>query len=230
MLSDHYYCPSDDNGCSTSSDEDESSIDSNMPGLQPREAEFSSSSEDEDTIASGDSDNDDDHDDASIQGSISGDCSNGFALDAFDLHNTIPLSTSTHMVPPVSCVVIPNDENDVNASTSAPITKRVDPAGRIPIRVQQDCFAHVDDVICHKPSLPNIGGEPIHNWAQFVDTRRSFPTQVSINHQVMLDSGAITSIMPTLPHLFFCYLPKRTGVIRSRPSQLDPPDFQQGEN
>jgi hypothetical protein len=149
-----------------------SQIGSSMPGLQPREAEFSSSSEDEGTIASGDDGNDDEDDDndTSIQGSISQDCSNGFSLGAFDCHNTIPLPTSTHIVPPVSCVVIPNDSNDANSSTAAPINKRVGPAGRIPVRIQQDCFAHVDDVICHKPSLLNIGGEPIHNWAQFVDT------------------------------------------------------------
>jgi hypothetical protein len=170
-LSDHYYCPSNDNGYSTSSDEDESSIDSNMPGLQQREAEFSSSSEDEDTIASDDNNNNDDHGDASIQGSISGDCTNGIALDAFDRHNTVTLSTltSTHTIPPVSCVVIPNDGNEVNSSTAAPIIARVNPAGQLPIRVQQDCFAHVNDVICHKPSLLNIDGEPIDNWAQFVD-------------------------------------------------------------
>jgi hypothetical protein len=153
---------------------------------------------------------------------------NGFALDAFNDENTIP--SPVHVLPPVPCVIVPNDNNDVNSSTAAHVTDRVNPASRVPIRVQQDCFAHVDDVICYKPTLMNIDGQPIHNWAQFVDTRRSFPTQVSINHQIALDSGAITSIMPTLPNLFFCYRPKRAGVIKRRPSQLDPPDFHQGQN
>jgi hypothetical protein len=239
-LCDHYYCPSDDDEYSTS-DDDESSIDSDMPGLQPRMAEFSSSV-DEETIASN-ADVNTDEDDDSIQGSILSNSNdefamsdkvapNGFTLDAFNSQTVIPSPTSTplYIIPPVSCVVIPNNTDDVNSSTTAPVNERVDPTGRIPVRIQQDCFAHVDDVIYDKPTLMNIGGEPIHNWAQFVNTRRSFPTQVTINHRVVKDNGMYTSIMPTLPNLFFYYRPKRAGVFRSRPSQLDPPDFQQGEN
>jgi hypothetical protein len=234
-LSDHYYCPSDDDEYSTS-DDDESSIDVDMPGLQPRMAEFSSSDDEESTASNADVNADEDDD--SIQGSIlsnstdefsiSDDAPSGFTLDAFNSQTVIPSPTSTpvSMVPPVSCVVI----DDVNSSTTAPVNERVDPTGRIPIRIQQDCFAHVDDVIYDKTTLMNIGGAPINNWAQFVDTRRSFPTQVTINHRVLKDNGRYTSIMPTLPNLFFHYRPKRAEVIRSRPSQLDPPDFQQGEN
>jgi hypothetical protein len=211
-----------------------------MPGLQPQAAE-SSSSDDEETIVSTTSVDHNDDDD-SIRGSILNNSNDEFAMskiapngntiDAFNSQTVIPSPTSTplYMVPPVSCVVIPNNTNDVNSSTTAPVNERVDPTGRIPVRIQQDCFAHVDDVIYDKPTLMNIGGKPIHNWAQFVDTRRSFPTQVTINHRVVKDNGMYTSIMPTLPNLFFYYRPKRAGVIMSRPSQLDPLDFHQGEN
>jgi hypothetical protein len=186
-LSDHYYCSSDDDMYSTSSDDDdESSIDSDMPGLQPRGAEFSSS-DDEETIAS-DTSVDHNDDDDSIQGSIISNSTDdfpsiGFVPDAFNSQTVIPSPTTTplYMVPPVSCVVIPNDIDDVNSSTTAPVNERVDPTGRIPVRIQQDYIAHVDDVICHKPTLLDIGGKPVQNWAHFLDTRLSFPTQVSNN-------------------------------------------------
>jgi hypothetical protein len=166
----------------------------------------------------------------------------GFKQDAFSYDVTIPPPL---LIPPVLCITIPNEQDDVqivppisciaisndyvNSSTTAPVNGSVDPTGRIPVRIQQDCFAHVDDVIYDKPTLLDIGGEPIQNWDQFVDTRRSFPTQVTINHRVV-KNNVYTSIMPTLPNLFFCYRPKRVGVIRSRSSWLDPTDFQQGEN
>jgi hypothetical protein len=175
-LSDHYYCPSDNDEYPTSSDDDESSIDSDMPELQPRLAEFSCS-DDEETVASNvDASADEDGDEDSIQGSISDTSSdgspisnkgtpNGFTLHQFNSQTVIPLPTTTplYMVPPVSCVVIPNDSDDVNSSTASPANERVDPTGHMPVRIQQDCFAHVDDVICHKPTIVNIGGEPIHN-------------------------------------------------------------------
>jgi hypothetical protein len=166
----------------------------------------------------------------------------GFKQDAFSYDVTIlpPLP-----IPPVLCITIPNGQadvqivppmsyiaisnDDVNSSTTAPVNGKVDPTGRIPVRIQQDCFVHVDDVIYDKPTLLDIGGEPIHNWAQFVDTRRSFPTQVTVNHRVV-KSNVYTSNLHTLPNLFFCYRPKRVGVTRSRSSWIDPPDFQQGEN
>jgi hypothetical protein len=195
-FSDHYYCPSDDDEYSTS-DDDDSSVDSDMPGLQSRVAELSSSDDEETITSNADANADKDGNEDSIQGSILSNSTNefpmnddivpnnGFALDAFNDQNTIP--SPLHVMPPVSCVIVPNDSNDVNSSTAAPVNERVDPTGRVPIRIQEDCFAHVDDIICHKPALMNIGGDPIHNWAQFVDTRRSFPTQVSINHQIALD-------------------------------------------
>jgi hypothetical protein len=102
---------------------------------------------------------------------------------AFDYATMIPTPTSTalSMIPPVSCVIIPNDENDVNSLVAAPFTERMDLAGRMPIRIQLDFTRHVDDVIHHKPSLIDIAGEPFNNWAQFTKTRRSFPTQVTAN-------------------------------------------------
>jgi hypothetical protein len=199
-LSDHYYCPSDDDEYPTSSDDEESSIDSDMPGLQPREADCSSSSSDDEGTTASNGDADYDNDDDSIQGSILGTSTDarvalngraerpqpmGFKQDVFSYDVNIPPPLS---IPPIGMIihdpsfVIPNDGNDVNSSNTAPVNERVDPSGRIPVRIQQDCFAHVDDVIYDHPTLLNIGGESIQNWAQFVDTRRSFPTQVTINH------------------------------------------------
>jgi hypothetical protein len=240
-LSDHYYCPSDDNEYPTSSDDDESSSD-DMPELQDRDADCSTSSSDDEGTTGSNGDLIQQDDDVPIQGSTLNDGPQpvGFQQDAFGYDVNVPPPLS---IPPVSCIDIPNgqtdiqsridilsDGNDINSLTTAPVSERVDPSGRIPVRIQQDCYEHVDDFICYKPTLLNIGGEPTHNWAQFVDTRRSFPTQVSINNRIVRDDGIYTSIMPTLPNLFFCYRPKRAGVIRSRSSQSDPPDFQQGEN
>jgi hypothetical protein len=183
-LSDHYYCPSDDNEYSTSSDDDESSTTSSKPGLQVRAAE-NSSSEDDDSNESFDNSKDDD--DASIQGSILDECDNNDVLiyksdvrvlqdgrvacpipivqDAFDYGTVIPppIPTSSSMIPPVSCVLAPNDQNDVNSLVAAPINKRIDPAGRVPIRIQQDSFCHVNDVINHKPILIGTAGETVNN-------------------------------------------------------------------
>jgi hypothetical protein len=103
----------------------------------------------------------------------------GFKQDAFSYDVIIPRPLS---IPPISCIIIPNDQqdifnvipndgDDVNSTTTAPVNKRIGPSGRIPVHIQQDCFVHVDDVIYDKPTLLNIGGEPIQNWAQFVDTR-----------------------------------------------------------
>jgi hypothetical protein len=250
-LSDHYYCPSDDDEYPTSSDDDESSNGIDMPGLQVRAAEDSSSSDDEDSTAS--INNDEDDDSISLQGSTFDDCSDdnvlyndsnvhnvhedliskqplmGFAQDAFNSQTTIPspIPPSLNTIPPVSCVIVPNDADDVNSSVAVPIHERVDPAGRVPIRIQQDSFRHVDDVIYHKPELVSISGRATTNWAQFIDTRRSFPTQVSMNQSILLDSGSTMSIMVDLPNAFLHFRPKRVGVIRSR---LDPPVFHRGEN
>jgi hypothetical protein len=176
-LSDHYYCPSDDDEYPTSSDDDESS-NSDMPVLQPREADCSTSSSDDEGTTASNGDLDQEGDDVSIQGSILNDPTDGpqpvgFQQDAFgyDVHIPPPLS-----IPPVSCIAIPNDKkdiqygivipnngDDVNSLTTAPVSERVNPSGRVPVRIQQDCFEHVDDVICYKPTLIDIGGEPIHN-------------------------------------------------------------------
>jgi hypothetical protein len=182
-LSDHYYCPSDDDEYPTSSDDDESSIDSDMPGLQPRGADCSSSSSDDEGTTASNGDIEHDGDDDSIQGSILDTSTDDifhvtldgrverpqpmrFKQDAFSYDVNIPPPLS---IPPIACIIIPNDQqdmsivipndgNNVNSSTTAPVNKRVDPSGRIPIRIQQDCFAHVDDVIYDKPTLLNIGG------------------------------------------------------------------------
>jgi hypothetical protein len=242
-LSDHYYCPSDDNECSTSSDDDESSIGSSMPGLQARAAEFSSS-DDEDSQASNNYD-DDDNDNDSLQGTVldSNDdvippstsiratldgrverhAHMGHKQDAFSYDVTIPppLTPSSTTIPPVSCIV--------NSSVAAPIIERVDPAGRAPIRVQQDSFRHVDDIIHHKPTLLNIAGETVHNWTKFTESRRSFPTQVTVNQRIVLDTGATLAIS-NLPNAFLWqFQPRRAGVVRGRGS-IDPPDFCQGKN
>jgi hypothetical protein len=176
-LPDHYYCPSDDDAYSTSrSDDDESSTSSSMPGLQARAAEYSSSEDDDSVVSIG---NNEDADSISFQGSVISSCNNddaitepthslmGFTQDVFDYNTTVPslLPTSIHVIPPVSCVLIPNDLDDVNSSVVAPIIERIDPAGRVPIRIQQNTFRHVDDIVCHKPSLLIIGGEVTHNWA-----------------------------------------------------------------
>jgi hypothetical protein len=92
---------------------------------------------------------------------------------AFDYGTVIlpPIPTSLSMIPPVSRVLVPNDQNDVNSLVAAPINEQIDPAGRVPIRIQQDSFRHVDDVINHKPVLIDIAGETVNNWAQFTGTR-----------------------------------------------------------
>jgi hypothetical protein len=131
------------------------------------------------------------------------------------------------MIPPVSCVTVPNDPNDVNSSVAVPIQQRINPAGKVPIRIQQSTFGHVDDVIHHKPELVSISGRTTTNWAQFIDTRRSFPTQFSMNQSILLDSGSTMSIMVDLPNTFLHFRRKRAGVIRSR---VDPPVFHRVEN
>jgi hypothetical protein len=131
------------------------------------------------------------------------------------------------VIPPVSCVIIPNDQNDVNSLVAAPINERMDPAGRVPVRIQQDYTRHVDDVIHHKPSLINIAREEIINWTQFTETRRSFPTQVTVNQRIVLNNGHTSAIMIYLPNAFLHYRPKRPPRIRGRGS-IDPPDFHQG--
>jgi hypothetical protein len=208
------------------------------PGLQARAAEYSSS-EDDDSVVS--VDNNEDDDSISFQGSVINSCDNddaitgpmhspmGFAQDAFDYNTTVPppLPTSIHAVPPVSCVLILNDLDDVNSSVAAPIIERIDPAGRVPIRIQQDTFRHADDIVCHKPSLLTIGGEIAHNRARFTDAQRSFPTQVTVSQHILLDSGARLAISD-LPNAFLWqFQHKRAGVIRGRGS-IDPPDFHQG--
>jgi hypothetical protein len=249
-LSDHYYCPSDDNGYSTSSDDDELSTSSSMPGLQVPGTEYSSS-DDDDSNESLDDDKDDC--DASIQGSITCECDDNDVLirnpdvrmvrdecvphanptpevqNAFDYATIIPspISPPLSMIPPVSCVIVPNDQNDVNSLVAAPINERTDPAGRVPIRIQQDYTRHVDDVIHHKPSLVNIAGEEVINWTHFTETRRSFPTQVTVNQRILLNNGHTSAIMIDLPNAFLRYRPKRPPTIRGRGS-IDPPDFHQG--
>jgi hypothetical protein len=211
-----------------------------MPGLQARAAEFSSS-DDEDSQASNNYD-DDDNDNNSLQGtvldsnddiipSVKRHAHMGHKQDAFSYDVTIPppLAASSTTIPPVSCISIPNDQDDVNSSVAAPIIERVDPAGRVPIRVQQDSFRHVDDIIHHKPTLVNIAGETVHNWTKFTESRRSFPTQVTVNQRILLDTGATLAIS-NLPNAFLWqFQPRRTGVVRGRGS-IDPPDFRQGKN
>jgi hypothetical protein len=250
-LSDHYYCPSDDNVYSTSSDDGESSNGSSMPGLRARAAGFSSSDDEDSKVSSKNDDDNDDND--SIQGSmmdkndevipshnafrvaldgrVERHALMGFRQDAFsyDVNIPPPLTAPSTVIPPVSCIIIPNDQGDVNSSVAAPIIERVDPAGRVPIRVQRDSFRHVDDIIHDKPTLLNIAGETVHNWTQFTESRRSFPTQVIVNQRIVLDTGATLAI-PNLPNAFLWqFQPRRAGVIRGRGS-IDPPDFQQGEN
>jgi hypothetical protein len=148
--------------------------------------------------------------------------SNGFTLDAFNLHTAVPSPLPINTVPPVSCIVIPNNQDDVNSSVATPVIERIDPSGRVPIQVQQECFVHVDDVIYNKPTLFDIGGEPTTNWTQFIETRRSFPTQVIRHHRVLQVNRAAISTTFDLPNIFLHYRPKRAGVIRGR---VDPPDF-----
>jgi hypothetical protein len=251
-LSDHYYCPSDDDVYSTSSEDDESSTGSSMPGLQAREAELSSS-DDEGSQVSNDDNDADNNDDDSIQASILDESNKtlpncislrvtlddrverpqpmGFRQDAFSYNITIPppLTTPSATMPPVTYITIPHDQDDVNSSEAVPIIERVDPAGRIPIRVQQDSFRHVDDVVDYKPALLNIAGESVHNWTHFTESRRSFPTQVTVSQRILLDTGATLAIS-NLPNAFLWqFHPKRAGVTRGRGSE-DPPDFHQGEN
>jgi hypothetical protein len=205
---------------------------------QARAAEYSSS-EDDDSVVS--VDNNEDDDSISFQGSVMSTCNNddaitapkqsptGFTQDAFEYNTMVPspLPTSIHVVPPVSCVLVPNDPDDISSSVAAPISERIDPAGRVPIRIQQDTFRHVDDIVYHKPSLMTIGGEAAHNWARFTDTQRSFPTQVTVSQRILLDSGARLAISD-LPNAFLWqFQPKKAGVIRGHGS-IDPPDFQQG--
>jgi hypothetical protein len=155
--------------------------------------------------------------------------SSGFTHDAFDHSNTIPspITTSSNDIPPVSSIIIMNGQNDVNSSVATRVNERIDPVGRVPIRIQQDCFAHVDDLVCNTPTLVDIAGTPTKSWTTFVETRRSFPTQVVKNNRVLLDNGASMAIAIDLPNFFLHYRPKRAGVIRSR---IDPPDFYQGGN
>jgi hypothetical protein len=147
-----------------------------MPGLRARAAKYSSS-DDEDSQVSTDNDHDnndddDDDDDVSLQASV-GDNDDNILPSNDDIHVTLnnqverqdafsynvdipaPLTTHSNTIPPVSCIIIPNDQDDVNSSVEAPTIERVNPAGRVPIRVRQDSIQHVDDVIHHKPTLPN---------------------------------------------------------------------------
>jgi hypothetical protein len=119
--------------------------------------------------------------------SLNDQVSSGFTLDAFNLHTAVPSPSLSPIdtIPPVPCIIIPNDQDNVNYSVATPFIERIDPAGRVPIRVQQECFVHLDDVICNKPILVDIGGEPTTNWTQFVETRRSFPTQVTRHSRVL---------------------------------------------
>jgi hypothetical protein len=138
----------------------------------------------------------------------------GFAINAFDRYTTVPSPSPTpiNMIPPVSCIVIPNNQDDANSSVAAPVVEPTDPAGRVPIRIEQEFFAHVDDIICNKTVI-DIAGEPANNWTQFVETRRSFPTQVMFNHRILQVNGAAMSLSLDLPNAFLHYHPKRVGVI-----------------
>jgi hypothetical protein len=161
--------------------------------------------------------------------SLNDQISSGFTLDAFNLHTAVPSPSPSPIdtVPPVSCIINPNDQDDVNSSVATPVIERIDPAGRVPIRVQQECSVHVDDVICNKPTLVDIGGEPTTNWTQFVETQRSFPTQVTRHRRVLQVNRAAMAITFDLPNVFLHYRPRKAGVICSR---VDPPDFHQGRN
>jgi hypothetical protein len=75
----------------------------------------------------------------------------------------------------------------------------------------------------------NIAGETVHNWNQFTESRRSFPTQVTVTQRILLDTGASLAISD-LPNAFLWqFWAKGAGLTRSRGS-IDPPDFHQGEN
>jgi hypothetical protein len=52
-------------------------------------------------------------------------------MDAFDRYTTVPSPSPTpiNTIPPVSCIVILNDQDDVNSSVAAPVVERIDPAG-----------------------------------------------------------------------------------------------------
>jgi hypothetical protein len=129
----------------------------------------------------------------------------GHKHDAFSYDVTIPppLTPSPTTIPPVSCIIIPNDQDAINSSVAAPIIERVNPAGRVPIRVQQDSFRHVDNVIHRKPTLLNIAGEIVHNWTKFTESCRSFPTQVTVNKRIVLDTGEPPWLYQTYPMPFF---------------------------
>jgi hypothetical protein len=230
-LSDHYYCPSDDSVSTSGSDE--SSVHSSMPGLRERALD-DSSSDDGSTSDTEDSTVHSNDDDVSINDSINdmvpvrGIERSSFLVDSAST-NCIRVTRDGRPVPspPVSSIVIPNDQDDVNSQLAEPVVDRIDPAGRVPIRIQQECFVHVDDIVCNKTTLIDIAGEPANNWTQFVETRRSFPTQVTRTHRLIQVTKASLTLSLDIPNAYLNYYPKRVGVIKSR---IDPPDFRQGEN
>jgi hypothetical protein len=145
-LSDRYYCPSDDDEYPTSSDDDESSIDSDMPGLQPRVADCSTSSSDDEGTTASNRGLDQYDDDDSIQGSILDTSTDGphvndkdtpvnvvritldgranrpqpmgFKQDSFSYDVNIPPPLS---IPPMSCITIPSDQKDIQSCIVIPM-------------------------------------------------------------------------------------------------------------
>jgi hypothetical protein len=112
----------DNNKYPSSSDDDESSLDSDMPGLQLRHADCSSSDNEDSTVSSNTVDNDDD---GSVQASIM----DTIVMDAFCRKTTVPSPSLINMIPPVSSIVIPNDQDNVKSSVATPVVERTDPVG-----------------------------------------------------------------------------------------------------
>ena len=147
---------------------------------------------------------------------------------AFDYGTVIPspITTPLDAIPPVSCINVPSDNNDVNTPLTSRVADRIDPAGRVPIRITQPHFRNVGNMVQCKPNLVAIDGAPAHNWTQFTESRRSFPTQVTIMQRILLDSASTSAVMVDLPNAFL-YLRPKTSFIKNR-SSVDPPDFHQG--
>ena len=238
-LSDHYYCPSGDSDDSS----DASTLENSMPGLREQAGDDYSSSDDSSSNGSGfyplvetillDSGSTENLTSLASVRSVRDHRPphvhltdvQGITINAFDKHTTIP-----SMLPPVSCVVVPNnDQDDVNSPVATPVVTSVDPAGRVPMRVQQECFAHVDDIVINKTTLTDVAGEPTCNWTTFTETRRSFPTQVTYSSRTLEVNGAAMALALDLPNAFLHYRPSRPAYVKGRGS-VDPPDFHQGEN
>ena len=212
-LSDHYYCPSDDSDDRSSTD-DESSLGSGMPILQDRAHDDYSSSDDDSSVDSSESgfcplvetilfDSGSVNNINSTQSVRSVRDHRTHYTDVQNINATCPPPTesSLNMIPPVSHILISDNQDDVNFAAPA---SSVDPVGR-------------------------VAGEPHRNWTHFVETRRSFPTQVTYSSRTLEINAATMAISLDLPNAFLHYRRKKTPYPKGRGS-VDPPDFHQGEN